>query len=136
MGDEVLARLAALVGVMNAGVDERLLDPVAVDRKRGVVGVLLDDGEQIAEQFAFERRQLGTVDQRPRRGIADAVDLRARTDDRAGRPRGAICSIGVAAPGLARGSARPRLTSADPAQPLRGGFALLRYRLPSSYRFA
>ena len=30
--DEVLARLAPLVGVVHAGVDERVLDPVAVDR--------------------------------------------------------------------------------------------------------
>jgi hypothetical protein len=42
-----------------------------------VVGVLLDDREQVPQQLALERRQLGPVDERPRRGIADAVDLQA-----------------------------------------------------------
>jgi hypothetical protein len=62
---------------VHAGVDERLLNPVTVDRKRRLVGVLLDDREQVTEQFALERRQLGAVDERSRRGIADAVDLQA-----------------------------------------------------------
>jgi hypothetical protein len=62
---------------VHAGVDERLLDPVPVDRERRVVGVLLDDREQVTEQLALERRQLGAVDERSRRGIADAVDLQA-----------------------------------------------------------
>jgi hypothetical protein len=63
--------------VVHAGVDEGLLNPVTVDRERRVVGVLLDDREQVTEQLALERRQLGAVDQRSRRGIADAVDLEA-----------------------------------------------------------
>jgi hypothetical protein len=63
--------------VVHAGVDEGLLNPVTVDRERRVVGVLLDDREQVTEQLALERRQLGAVDERSRRGIADAVDLQA-----------------------------------------------------------
>jgi hypothetical protein len=63
--------------VVHAGVDEGLLNPVPVDRERRVVGVLLDDREQVTKQLALERRQLGAVDERSRRGIADAVDLQA-----------------------------------------------------------
>ena len=54
--DEVLARLAALVGVVLAGEDERVLDRRAVDLQRDLVGVLLDDREQVAEQLALECR--------------------------------------------------------------------------------
>ena len=54
MHDEVLAGLAALVGVVLAGEDERRLDPVALDRDRRLVGVLLDDREEIGEQPALE----------------------------------------------------------------------------------
>jgi hypothetical protein len=49
VGDEVLTGFAPLVGVMQAGVDERLLDSLTVDRQRGMIGVLLDDREQVAE---------------------------------------------------------------------------------------
>ena len=48
--DELLARAAALVGVVLAGEDERLLDARAVDLDERVLGVLLDDREQVAEQ--------------------------------------------------------------------------------------
>jgi hypothetical protein len=57
--DEVLAGAAALVGVVLAGEHECLRDALAVDRDQRVVGVLLDDREQVAEQPAFaagERR--------------------------------------------------------------------------------
>ena len=54
--DEVLARLAPLVGVVLAGEDEGVLDLVAVDLQRGLAGVLLDDREQVAEQRALGRR--------------------------------------------------------------------------------
>ena len=63
--------------MVHTGVDEGLLNPVTVDRERRVVGVLLDDREQVTKQLALERRQLGAVDERSRRGIADAVDLQA-----------------------------------------------------------
>jgi hypothetical protein len=36
--------------VVHARVHERLLDPVAVDRQRRLVRVLLDDRKQVAEQ--------------------------------------------------------------------------------------
>ena len=45
--DEVLPRAAALVGVMDARVDEGVLDLLAIDRDRALVGVLLDDREQV-----------------------------------------------------------------------------------------
>ena len=52
--DEVLARLAALVGVVLAGEHERLHHAVAVDGLGDLVGVLLDDREQVREQVALE----------------------------------------------------------------------------------
>ena len=73
--DEVLARLAALVGVVLAGEDERALDAVAVDLQRGVVGVLLDDREEVAEQAAVGLGEVGG-DRRQRvlLGVLDAID--------------------------------------------------------------
>jgi hypothetical protein len=64
VGDEVLAGLAPLVGMVNARVDERLLDPAAVDQGRSVIGVLLDDRKQVTEQFLLKRRQVGARDER------------------------------------------------------------------------
>ena len=61
MEDELLARAAALVGVVLAGEDERGCDRVAVDRNERVLGVLLDDREQIGEQLALALGQLGEV---------------------------------------------------------------------------
>ena len=63
--DEVLARLAPLVGVVLAGEDEGVLDALAVDLDGRVVGVLLDDREQVAEQPALGLGELGA--QRPAR---------------------------------------------------------------------
>ena len=77
--DEVLARLAALVGVVLAGEHERLDDAVAVDRLGDLVGVLLDDREQVGEQLALERREVGRDRRRPR----------AVRRGRRGRPAGA-----------------------------------------------
>ena len=57
--DEVLARLAALVGVVLAGEDEGVDHAPAVDLARDLVGVLLDDREQVREQLALGRRQVG-----------------------------------------------------------------------------
>src|SRR4051794_20530910 len=83
MGDEVLARLAALVGVVLAGEHERLDHCRAVDGLGDLVGVLLDDREEVAEQLALERGEVarglerdgalrpGPVDG-PVRGDADA----------------------------------------------------------------
>ena len=62
VGDEVLTRLAPLVGVVLAGEDEGALDLVAIDLETGVVRVLLDDREEVAEQAALQRREIGALD--------------------------------------------------------------------------
>jgi len=65
---------------VDAGVHERFLDPVAVDRGGRLVRVLLDDREQVAEQPALFWRELGPLDLRMAITIpiwiADAVDRR------------------------------------------------------------
>ena len=84
MRDVLLARQPPLLGVMSAGVDERGLDPIAVDRRGGVVGVLLDDREQISEQLALGLAQLGVGNRGSVTVIADDIDRRAQLvlDDR------------------------------------------------------
>ena len=112
MDDEVLARLAPLVGVVHAGVDERLLDAVAVDRDRGLVGVLLDDREQVAEQPPLGRRSA-----RPARSTRACPDARRRSTG--GREAGISAARAIAG--------RPRLPLGpgavgvrEPARPRRG----------------
>ncbi len=83
--DELLARLAPLVGVMATREEERLDDAVAVDRHRRLLGVLLDDREEVGEQPALGRRQLGVVDRRGEAARAGRADGRARLDARSGR---------------------------------------------------
>jgi hypothetical protein len=56
MDDEVLPRLAPLVGVVLAGEEEGVLDARALDLDGGVLGVLLDDGEEVAEEPALMLR--------------------------------------------------------------------------------
>ena len=86
--DEVLARLAALVGVVLAGEHERVDHAAAVDLAGDLVGVLLDDREQVGEQLALDRREVGG--RLGRRGVRviGAVDLlvRARSTRRRCRP--------------------------------------------------
>jgi hypothetical protein len=53
MDDELLARASALVGVVLAGEDEGRRDRVAVDRDQRLLGVLLDDGEEVGEKLAL-----------------------------------------------------------------------------------
>jgi hypothetical protein len=102
--------------VVHAGVDERFLDPCAVDRDDRLIRVLLDDREQVAEQAALDRRQLGALDGLLGGRALDAVDL---------DPGGGDQGLGSAGRRL-RGRA---------IQPLDLGFALLlRNRRPSSYR--
>jgi hypothetical protein len=62
VNDEVLARLAPLVGVVEAGVDESLLEPLAVDGYRGLGEVLFDDREQVPQEPLLSRCQLGMDD--------------------------------------------------------------------------
>ena len=59
MDDEVLARLAALVGVVLAGEDEGVDHPAAVDLAGDLVGVLLDDREEVGEQLALGLGEVG-----------------------------------------------------------------------------
>jgi hypothetical protein len=127
MDDEVLARLAKLVGVVNARVNERLLDAVTIDRRRCLLRVLLDDREQVTEQPPLDRGQLCPVDRSLTGRILDPVDGGSRGRNQ--RRRSTAGAIG--APALA-GSLSPRA-----AQPLARRFALLlRNRRPSSCRFA
>jgi hypothetical protein len=50
MHDELLAGAPALVGVVLAREHERCLDRVAVDCDERILGVLLDDREEVSEQ--------------------------------------------------------------------------------------
>jgi hypothetical protein len=108
---------------MHARVDERLLHPLAVDGDRCLVGVLLDDREQVREQPPLGLGQLSpgagrSVAARGGRSLGDPVDREAGPD------QGRGCGIrGRAAPG-------------GPQALLGRSFALLRYRWPSSYRRA
>jgi hypothetical protein len=114
-----------LVGVVHARVDERLLDAITFDRDGGLIRVLLDDREQVAEQPLLDRRQLGAVDRRLRGRVLDAVDLDARRRDQRRPAARAIARLRAAVPGF-RGLA---------VQPLGLGFGLLlRNRRPSSCR--
>jgi hypothetical protein len=97
MDDELLARLAALIGVMHARVDERLLHPIPIDVDRCMVGVLLDDREQVSQQPLLGVGQLGAVDGVPG-GLGDAVDRGARLGNQRGR--------GVASLACATGGSR------------------------------
>ena len=101
--DELLARLAALVGVPLAGEDERLADPVQVDGADRVVGVLGDDGEEVGEQLPLVRQEVEVGSRgrgRRRRPLAHAdpdVGVGRQVAGRAAVRRGS-----------ARPSARPR----------------------------
>jgi hypothetical protein len=88
VGDEVLARLAALVGVVLAGEDERLDDALAVDGLGDLVGVLLDDREQVREELALDLGEVGGRLQRDRGvPVERSVDRPARLDANASRRR-------------------------------------------------
>ena len=59
MGDELLAGAPSLVGVVLAGEQERLLDAPAIDLDERLLGMLLDDREEVREQAALGLGQLG-----------------------------------------------------------------------------
>ncbi|MGD1050711.1 MAG: hypothetical protein ABR947_06530 [Solirubrobacteraceae bacterium] len=69
MDDELLTGAPALIGVVLAGEHERGGDRVAVDRDERVLGVLLDDRKEIAEQPALVLLQDGDVRGADRRGL-------------------------------------------------------------------
>jgi hypothetical protein len=127
MDDEILAGFAALVGVVHARVHERLLNALAVDRLGRVIGMLLDDREQVAEQPALDRGQLGALDRLVSLRVLDAIDGRARGGD----PRRATRATTIGAARAARAVLRPAAGYGLPR-----GFAPLRYLRPSSYRVA
>ena len=92
VGDEVLARLAALVGVALAGEGEGTLDRRPVDRLVAVGGVLADHREQVAEQRPLVGGQvLGDLVQRRRgavRVVGADLDVATAIDRGRGRPLG------------------------------------------------
>jgi hypothetical protein len=90
MDDELLARLAALVGVVLAGEHERLHDAIAVDLLGHLVGVLLDDREQVREEVLLEPSQVAR--ERPARSRVrlGMVDRRVPRD----RDRARRCAAG------------------------------------------
>jgi hypothetical protein len=114
--------------MVHARVHERLLDARAVDRHRSVIGVLLDDREQVAEQSLLGLRQLGPLDAQRRGVAAEAIDRRAAGVDparlaaavRSGRARLAPAPLGL----------RRRLWQI--AQIGRRDFTSFRYVSPSS----
>ena len=122
MGDEVLAGLPALVGVVLAGEQERLQDGVAIDLLGDLVGVLGDDREQVLQQLVLERREIvGDLDAAVVGAVRD-VDRLVRRD----RDDGPIPVLGDRAAAVDRGlldQAACRLM-----------FALVRNCLPSSSR--
>jgi hypothetical protein len=109
--------------VVGTGVDESLLKPIAVDRDRGLVGMLLDDREQVTEQTLLGCGELGVLGRGLRRGMIELVD---------GRPRGWNQRRRSTARAIAGGAVAGRLAPRA-AQPPAGRFTwLLRNRRPSS----
>ena len=128
-------------------------DPRAVDRLGDLVGVLLDDREQVGEQLALERRQVGRDvgvagvrvrrGRRRRRDVVDrppagAAAVTVRRSAIAAPPSGAAAAARVPASAIgAPALAAPRSSRVAP-RPLSGRQAacrwvsLLRYRSPSS----
>ena len=74
MGDEILARQPPLVAVMKAGEHQCRLHTLAVDRLGGLIGVLLDDREEVAEQPLLRWRELWACDGGMRDRIGDLID--------------------------------------------------------------
>jgi hypothetical protein len=113
-----------LVGVVLAGEHERPHHALAVDRLGDLVGVLGDDREQVGEQRALDRRQVGRdVGGQRRRRVVGAVDGSVARDGD-GRVRLRRASGHASAPFvlLRRVQAACRVVS------------LVRYRSPSSSR--
>jgi hypothetical protein len=118
MHDELLARHPPLVGVVLAGEYERLRDALAVDGLGDLVGVLLDDREQVREQVLLEAREVGR-DRAARLGVRRGMVDRRVAGDRDGALR------------RAAGDRRLLVAAAYAAI---GIGELVRYRRPSSRR--
>jgi hypothetical protein len=99
VGDEVLAGAAALVGVALARKREGLGDGIAIELIGGFLGVLLDPGEEGAEQRPLGLRQLlcrlgyrnggrALAARGPDAGMATTIRRTSRTVRRALGPRG------------------------------------------------
>jgi hypothetical protein len=119
--------------VVHARVDERLLDAVAIDGDGRLIDVLLDDREQVAEQPSLGRRQLDPLDRGVRVRMLELVDGRTRRGDQRRVSTSALLA-GLGARTITGDGVLIRATRA--AQGLGRGFALVRYRCPSSYRCA
>jgi hypothetical protein len=93
VGDEVLARAAALIGMPLAGEGKGALDRRAVEVARAVGAVLADDREKVAEQRAVLGRKptRDLVDRR--RGSEPAI---AGADPRVSAPVGGRGRLGRA----------------------------------------
>jgi len=90
MDDELLAGAPPLVGVMLAGKHERGGDRVAVDRDERLLGVFLDDREEVGQQLALacgEERELRVARRRDLLYAARAVVI-----SRYLRPSSRVCS--------------------------------------------
>jgi hypothetical protein len=78
-----------------AGEDERAHHPLAVDVERDLVGVLLDDREQVGQQLALDRRQVGGgVGERAVRVVREVDRPVAGDGDRRVRVRRAVGAVG------------------------------------------
>jgi hypothetical protein len=130
MGDEVLARLAALVRVVLAREEEGAQDRTAVDRVDDLVGVLGDDREEVGQQLVLERRQVVRDRQRAVVAVLDAIDGTMRRD-RDGRFGVEKATVGLPRPGL-RAEAPVAVGAVQAAARL--GLLLIRYCCPSSSR--
>jgi hypothetical protein len=80
VGDELLARLAALVGVVLAREHERLDDGLAIDGLGDLLRVLLDDREQVRQELALEVGEVGGRGLQRGGGVRRAVDRPVRLD--------------------------------------------------------
>ena len=79
VSDEVLAGAATLVGVALAGEREGVLDRAALERLGALVGVLLDDREEVAQQRALvvvQRLCVLVLGQRRASAVAVGADPR------------------------------------------------------------
>jgi hypothetical protein len=106
VGDEVLTRAPALVGVALAGERERPFDRLGVDLLAAVCRVLGNDREEVAQQLALIRGEL----------LGDLVDRR-RGGSQLALPDARVAGVGL----------RPVLSYSSCLR-------LLRYRRPSSPR--